>query len=186
MLTLESLPRELRQEIFRLAFEDAINRDIHFNHLLRNCIQDYESFSLLRCWWVPDCLVPTLDFPQFLPGNRQPKYFAPSIHDMAACLNLVFSDVIDDVDYVLYKALTVFTGAEERALNEFQAKARYGVLEFGHAVAYLAARAKARNEMYDRECGAGIQNTGNLTPKQILMVDDFQGTIDRMQDDHHW
>lgn len=106
MLTLESLPRELRQEIFRLAVEHAIVKDIRLNHLIRKCIRSYEAVLLLRRCGEPKCLWPALES------------FAPSIHNTAACVRVVFPDLIDDIDYILDKTLKAFTTLEGRVLSK--------------------------------------------------------------------
>lgn len=123
MLTLESLPRELHQDIFRIAFEHAIDRDIQLNDSLRNCILSDESAIMLRLKkWVPNRLTTMLGYSERFDQNYRAKSFAISIHNTAACLHVVFPGLCDDVDFILKKSLGAFSEMEARVLSKLKAK----------------------------------------------------------------
>lgn len=70
-----SLPRELRQQIMALAFEDASNQDVHFN----------ATVALLE-----------LDY---IISNRGP-YAAPHIFNLTAAFTSLHPIIKEDVPYV--------------------------------------------------------------------------------------
>jgi hypothetical protein len=78
MPTIESLPRELRQHIFTLAFDYAISQDHSLNENIRDCIWSYDgmnrlSKSILEYLFyqiLDEMLGPGADF---LPVTSSPK-----------------------------------------------------------------------------------------------------------------
>ncbi|QDS69294.1 hypothetical protein FKW77_002661 [Venturia effusa] len=98
MPTFESLPRELRQHILKLVFEPAIVADHHFNcDIQRFIICKFGRFSITRH---------NIDLPKDLRDELTTNdSFAPKIFKTADVLIVTYPSIIDDVKYVLSKAL---------------------------------------------------------------------------------
>lgn len=130
MPTLESLPRELLQQIFFYAFDDAAASDAKFHDNIYNCLwnnKDQRS-RLIESYEMPECLKEALQHDKineeedeedyYSPSNNENTY-APYLNDLASNLCLVFPDLRDDVIFVLEKAMNKAyeengTGIDER------------------------------------------------------------------------
>ncbi|TID27071.1 hypothetical protein E6O75_ATG01564 [Venturia nashicola] len=113
MPTFESLPRELRQHIFALAFDDAIKADLRFNRNIQKCIYDgiYTTFiDEYRSWIYYSRLAQGYHgFSHNIESSLERRTgFAPYISKTAQTLCTVYPDVAEDAKYVLDKAIDQF------------------------------------------------------------------------------
>lgn len=142
MPTFESLPRELRQQIFTLAFEDAIKADLRFNHNTRECIyrahKRYTNSRLEQYHLLPYGLEESLAIE---------NGFAPFISKTAETLCVVYPDVVDDLEYVLEKALGELDKDWKKEVVE-----QYRELDTDEAMMAYAYRARQRGHLAD-DCG---------------------------------
>lgn len=112
MITFQSLARELRQNIYQLAFEDAIAKDIKLNHFLRRCIRSHEGEGRLRADWIPELIQDILGPTPRDEDHWHPTVFIPSISKTAASLHAVFPDLTDEINFVLKKSVDAFMAEE--------------------------------------------------------------------------
>lgn len=148
MPTFESLPRELRQHILTLAFDDAIKADLRFHQNIRECLifpraeVDHRPTSRLY-YNLPDNLNEHLSI-----EHRS----APCISQTAETLCTVYHSVIDDVKYVLGRALDKFDEAEDKVLSGLKQRLAddWEPLDIDNANAVHAERARKRGQLYDR------------------------------------
>jgi hypothetical protein len=100
MPTFQSLPRELRQEIFKIAFDDAIAIDLQFNMYIRRALQNCHGQGLLRG-----------QLPHYLKHALEPHdsiLFAPHTYKTAVAVRTAVPDVADDLHFILKKSLDTF------------------------------------------------------------------------------
>lgn len=138
MPTFESLPRELRQQILTLAFDDAIATDQRFNRNIRECLYLKTATSF--------CSGSRLDLYPQLPYNLDDSLatghgFIPNISKTAESLCAVYPDVVDDVRYVLGKAISGFEEGEKVAIKY--------VADDLNAMQVYAVRARRRGHIAD-------------------------------------
>ncbi|KAE9976707.1 hypothetical protein Vi05172_g3166 [Venturia inaequalis] len=163
MPTFESLSRELRQEIFRIAFTDTVADDLEFCLNTRKYICNLHFDSKLRNLVLPDFLSSALAEKvdgSWFDYSYTTLAFAPSTGTTAIALRQVFPDIADDIQFVL-----------ERCLHRFEQRLKQNIAESGEddddsgediyydgAVAKYGKRAQERGELYDRGGGLGGKN----------------------------
>lgn len=186
MVTFEILARELRQNIYQLAFETAVAEDIQLNHFLRKCIRSYEGEGRLRADWIPDFIQDILGPSPLDEDEWHPTVFIPSIHKTAASLHAVFPHLADEINFVLEKTIDAFAVEENITLKAAQSEARKW-FDVEDAVSYYGACAEERGELYDLErfpyditVIAGYQIAGTLTEVQARMHHRFKLVVNRM------
>lgn len=161
--SLESLPRELRQHIFNLAFDDAAAQDHRLNELIRTCIRRQDGLVRLEYDCVPA-------WKKVLGDEccEWPIVHAPHISELATSLRATYPDFIDDVTYVLERILNDFDEEQDMTVARSEESIMEGISDMNEA--YLAIeesgkRAKARGERFD--C---CKETGNNRGIQALVM----------------
>jgi hypothetical protein len=147
--TLESLPRELRQQIFALAFDDAATKDHRLNKNIRTCIRRHDGYVRLEY----DRTISVFRQALGPKPSAWPMMFASSICDLATTLDALYPDLKDDVTYILEKSLQQFEEAQDQEMEQTQANidsaGPFSSIENNEAIEESARRAKARAERYD-------------------------------------
>lgn len=155
MPVFEDLSRELRQEIFRLAFKDAIKTDIKFNSNIQLYIRTYGGEIRLETR-------PPIDLHHLLgpapsyDDNWHPNSFAPHLCTAFEVLCAAFPTVIDDARFVFGKAIDLFE-KEVLKMKELERDGYYYRHYFDqNAINQYANRAEMKHELFDE--GVGIEN----------------------------
>ncbi|KAE9985203.1 hypothetical protein EG328_007743 [Venturia inaequalis] len=110
--TFLTLPRELRQQILRLAFDDALYND----HALTAFLHRPEIWALgtrrveAMGWKMRSIMV--------LRGAWSTSTVAPRTYELAGALLAVHEEIVGDVRYVLQKSIEKFEKGEEEAVSE--------------------------------------------------------------------
>ncbi|RDI87294.1 hypothetical protein Vi05172_g2937 [Venturia inaequalis] len=110
--TFLTLPRELRQQILRLAFDDALYND----HVLTAFLHRPEIWALgvrreeSMAWKMGGIRV--------VRGAWSTSTVAPRTYELARALLAVHEDIVEDVRYVLEKSIKKFEKGEEEAVTE--------------------------------------------------------------------
>jgi hypothetical protein len=120
-LTLQDLPRELRQQILFFVFEDAIVQDVKFNMQIRRWFRD----SYLELPSIRKTLLHS--HPKFVDAKTPltPCIRMPRMGTLASIFSSISREIAQDVSFVLEKSLGSFEQAWQRALDQ---KARFGRL----------------------------------------------------------
>ncbi|KAE9975671.1 hypothetical protein BLS_002479 [Venturia inaequalis] len=169
--TLKSLPRELRQQIFDLAFDAAAAQDHRLNELIRTCIIRQDGMIRLEYNFIPTW--------KAVLGNRcseWPKLHAHHIHKLATTLKAICPDHTDDITYVLGRALIDFERRQGEIMGEVarlitpgrnivSRMSRAAGVDGYEAIAESAKRARARGEFFD-----SAKDGGNRTGIQALVM----------------
>ncbi|QDS69284.1 hypothetical protein FKW77_002456 [Venturia effusa] len=153
MPTFESLPRELRQAILKIAFTDTVIADLDFSLKFQKYICNNYNYTKLRDS-VPEHL--QLAIKHAVAPARIYSYplraFASSTDTTALALREVFPDVEDDIAFVLRKALYKF----EQRLIEKKKEYEEGSIfksEWDTANSIYGRQAGIKFEMYDKGYG---------------------------------
>lgn len=89
--TLERLPRELRQRIFKLVSYPLVDEDVQVNCIIIDCIRRYDGFYRFEEeFLVQNSAALDTD----LASGASVKIHNPNIHDQALTLHDVFSDIV--------------------------------------------------------------------------------------------
>ncbi|TID27072.1 hypothetical protein E6O75_ATG01565 [Venturia nashicola] len=156
MPAFEDLPRELRQEILKLAFDHAIDTDIDFNKNIERYIRSYAGFYRLEQKPTKDLLRLLGPVPQS-DDHWHPDSFAPHLCSTLESLRKAFPTIIDDIDFTFSKALNLF----EKDVQRWKETERdYCHLTSSNQTALYqhAERTWERGELFD--FGVGIENDG--------------------------
>jgi hypothetical protein len=144
--SLESLPRELRQQTFTYAFNNAISEDIKFNDNIKQCLSDSCGFI------TPQSKIHT-SLEQALDHHRgswttsywaEPGIHATHIHDLASALCWIFPSLVDDVAFVLEKSLKIFEEEQSKAMDPTKPRA-----EYDNHIQLYGVGAEERGELHD-------------------------------------
>jgi hypothetical protein len=168
MTSFESLPRELRQEIFTLAFDYAIHKDLELNDFIRQTSYSHHSTLALR-YSIPG--TPWKERPNYLQDveNDDLQYtHAPNLYKLAQSLCSVYSELHDDVRYVLHKSLVRLAEDDRDVWENFE-----GGLPVGHynTTVFCALRAKKRGEPFEAYDDVA----------SCILVDDWRQELERLR-----
>jgi hypothetical protein len=113
-LALQDLPRELRQQILFLIFEDAIDQDVKFNMQIRRWFRD----SYLELPSIRKALLHS--HPEFVDAKTPltPCIRIPRMGTLASIFSSISPELAQDVSFVLEKSLVSFEQAWQRALDQ--------------------------------------------------------------------
>ncbi|TID23729.1 hypothetical protein E2P81_ATG03296 [Venturia nashicola] len=147
--SLESLPPELRQHIFALAFDDAAAQDYRLNELVRTCILRQDGLLRLGNDFIPN-FMPTWRAALGEP-SRWANVHAPHIGTLATTLCATYPLLQDDVSYVLERNLAEFEDEQKVIMSAIDEtiEHEHENLESRDAKGELGRRAKARGERHD-------------------------------------
>jgi hypothetical protein len=113
--TIQSLPRELRQKIFKYAFDDAKEQDIKLYGLLKHtCLHFYHldtyfSISMLiKSSMTSELKLDWLADPAPRAACKEKIIYAPNLSQLASSLLTAHPGVWEEVAYVLVRALRRF------------------------------------------------------------------------------
>lgn len=155
MPTFEDLPRELRQEIFKLAFDHAIQTDLDFNENITKYIRAYHGQIRLEVR-LSKHLLRVLGPAPAPQDDWHPDSFAPYLCALFEALCAVFPTIVDDTKFVFSKALDTFDeemiGWSEDERIRFDEKTSWSRAT---AISQFAFNADGRGELFD--IGDGIE-----------------------------
>lgn len=152
MPALESLPRELRQQIFKFAFDHAIYEDHQLNDNIRTCIRRFDGVYRVENefqYSIQSIMGEVLG-----PGARfsghsvdtYPKLHAPHIHNLASALLTVYPETGDDMMFVLEKGLARFEEDHQKTLKKCGEEDED---DEDDAIRMYSRRAQARRHLLD-------------------------------------
>lgn len=107
MPTFEDLPIELRQEIFKLAFDHAIETDLAFNDNIERYIRSYAGSGRLEVRHPQELLRAMGPFATH-EDDWHPGFFATYLCALFERLCKIFPTTVDDAKSVFSKALDAF------------------------------------------------------------------------------
>lgn len=158
MVTLESLPRELRQHIFKLAFDHAIYEDHKLNDNIRTCIRRFDgvyqvergflasAINIMEEVLGPGAAWCTWRMSRVTRSVLAPKIHAPHIYNLASALLTVYPDTADDMSFVLENSVTKFEEDQQKTLKQCEEE---DAVDWDDAILLYSDRARDRKHNYD-------------------------------------